>query len=132
MAKAAHPDIYQGTSASAKADLTFKLLAKFWQQAQMKLAQGTYGIEATQPTFEPFVIHTPHCQYSVEKHLASGDLCSLYAAIAHRNGIQTRVVLKISLQPEENDLVANEVRILLRLQASPGYQKMRQFLTPLV
>lgn len=132
MAKAAHPDSYQGTKASAKADLTFKLLARFWQQAQMKLAQGTYGVEVTQPLFEPFVIHTPHCQYSAEKLLASGDICHLYSAIAHHNGTQTRVVLKIPLQPEENDLAANEVRILMRLQTGPAYEKMRHFFSSLV
>lgn len=126
MAKVMHPDLSTGTPVWEEANLAFTQLIRFWKKAQSKIASGTYGREAT---FAPFLFHTATTIYTVERLLARGDICALYAG--HTAEGDSRI-LKIPLQPAENDLLANEARILKHLQGSENYAQLRYFVSQLV
>jgi hypothetical protein len=132
LAKVAHPDTYQGTDNFDKAGSTFKQLIIFWEQAQRRIEQGIYGTASATETFEPLTIHTSTRHYSIERLLTRGDLCGLYVGSFMRADKKTRALFKIPLQPEDNDLVANEARILGHLRVSDGYDKLRHFISQLV
>jgi serine/threonine protein kinase len=125
IAKVTHPDLYVGTAEWARANQAFTLLARFWEQAQTKFASGTYG---TKSDFEPFTLQTSTTTYTVERLLARGDICALYAG--HTTGSGPRI-LKIPLQLTENDLLVNEARILKHLQKSQNYADLRYFVSQL-
>src|SRR5216110_2176995 len=72
MAKAVHPDLYEGTADFDKADVTFKKLAQFWGQAQVRIENGVYGTADTVEIFKPFIIRTKKCQYTAERLLTHG------------------------------------------------------------
>src|SRR5215471_12004161 len=63
MAKAVHPDVYQGTAAFDKAGSAFKKLAQFWEQVQTRIEHGTYGAANSTDMFEPCIIRTKKCLY---------------------------------------------------------------------
>ena len=125
IAKVTHPDFYTGTAEWARANLAFTQLARLWEQAQAKFADGTYG---TKSDFEPFILQTSTTAYTVERLLARGDICTLYSGHAAGSGPR---ILKIPLQPTDNDLLANEARILKHLQKSQGYVELRYFVSRL-
>src|SRR5690349_1647614 len=132
MAKVVHPDSYQGTADFARAGASFKLLARFWEQAQAKIERGTYGTTDTAATFEPFILRAGARHYTVERLLTHGDLCNLYAGTFTHADKKVQVVIKIPVKPGDNDLVANEARILAHLSASKEYEKRRHFVSQLV
>ena len=132
IAKVVHPDAYQGTAAFDKAGTAFKKLAQFWEQARTRIENGTYGAISSTEVFEPFIIHTKRCLYTVERLLARGDLCDLYVGSSILAGEKTRGLLKVPIKAEDNDLAANEVRILRHLRASDDYEKLRHFVSQLV
>jgi hypothetical protein len=132
MAKVAHPDVYQETTDFERAGAIFKRLTTLWEQAQLRIEQGIYGRAEIKETFVPFMIHTGTRQYSIEHLLTRGDLCMLYTGSFTLAGRQTRGLLKIPMKPGDNDLMANEARILHHLQASEGYEKLRHFVPQLV
>jgi serine/threonine protein kinase len=120
-----HPDLYAGTPEWVRANQAFTLLTRLWEQARTKIVSGTYG---TQSDFEPFTLQTPTTTYTIERLLARGDICMLYAGHAVGNSPK---ILKIPVQPGDNDLLANEARILKHLQASKNYAQLRYFVSQL-
>ncbi len=125
MAKVTHPDLYAGTAEWARANLTFTLLTRLWEQARTKIVNGTYGV---QWAFELFTLHTSTTTYTVERLLARGDICALYTG---HTVDSSPSILKIPLRPVDNDLLANEARILKHLQASENYAELRYFVSQL-
>jgi len=132
LAKVAHPDVYLGTDDFERAGTIFKRLTKHWEQAQLRIEQGIYGKAGIEETFVPFMIRTGTRHYSIEQLLTRGDLCTLYTGCFTLAGMQTRGLLKIPMKPGDNDLMANEARILKHLQVSEGYEKLRHFVPQLV
>ena len=128
MAKALHPD----TSHQRHHEEAFNQLMHFWRQAHVKIEQGTYGTVYAAKTFEPFSMRTSRHTYSVEGVFGWGDLCSLYAASMSDGDKQRRVLLKIPIKPQHNDLVANEARVLAHLQEVKEYTQYRHFVSRLV
>ncbi|HLZ56329.1 MAG TPA: hypothetical protein VKR06_05210 [Ktedonosporobacter sp.] len=151
MAKTVHPDLYQGTPDFDKAGSTFKKLAHFWELAQTRIAHDCYGADRLTPSygsdrvkpFEPFTIRTRRRLYSIERVLAHGDLCALYVATSTPadgprrtppvgDPCENRMILKIPLKPEDNDLVANEARVLRHLRSADDYDRLRHFVSDVV
>jgi len=136
MAKAIHPDLYEGTADFDKAGTAFKKLTQFWEQARVRIEMGVYGTTDTVETFKPFTIRTRQRQYTVERLLTHGDLCGLYIGRGVPLGLPTdkkeREILKVPMKPEDNDLMANEARILSHLRTSEGYENLRYFISQLV
>jgi serine/threonine protein kinase len=131
VAKTAHPDLYQGTTDFERANTAFKKLVILWEQAQTRIANGTYGTTTGADAFTPFVFRTQKRLYTIEKLLAQGDLCNLYTGISTSIGEKKRYILKFSSKPEDNDLVVNEQRILAHLTGGNGYEKLRHFISQL-
>src|SRR5215469_10433222 len=136
MAKAVHPDLYEGTADFDKAGAAFKKLTQFWEQAQVRIGNGVYGTSNPVETFKPFTIRTRQSQYTVERLLTRGDLCGLYIGRGVPLGSSTdkksREILKVPIKPEDNDLMVNEARILSHLRASEDYESLRHFVSQLV
>ena len=138
MAKTVHPDLYEKTTDFDKAGDAFKKLAQFWEQAQIRIESGIYGTSGTVETFQPFTISTKKRQYVVERLLTRGDLCVLYigrGVSLHppaTSDKKSQEILKVPIKPEDNDLMANEARILSHLRTCDGYEKLRHFVSQLV
>ena len=132
IAKVVHPDAYQQKDLFLKASAAFKKLMLLWEQAQTKIANGTYALTDKTDNFNTFVIRNQASEYRLESLLAQGDLCGLYLASTLRAGKQVEAIMKMSLQPTDNDLSANEARILTHLQKSDDYDKQRHFVSQLI
>jgi serine/threonine protein kinase len=136
MAKAVHPDLYEGTTDFEQAGSAFKKLTQFWEQARVRIENGIYGTSDTIETFKPFTICTRQRQYTVERLLTHGDLCGLYIGRGVPSGLPTDKksgeILKVPIKPEDNDLMANEARILSHLRASEDYESLRHFVSQLI
>jgi hypothetical protein len=132
LAKALHPDKHQGATESARADAAFKKLSLFWEQARVKIENGTYGAARATEAFAPFTIRTRKHLYTVERLLARGDLCAVYAGSTALADGQSNVLLKVPIKPENNDLVANEARMLAHLRACKDFAKLRHFASQLI
>ena len=136
MAKSVHPDLYEGTADFDKASAAFKKLAQFWEHAQISIENDIYGTSDTRETFKPFTICTKHCQYTVERLLTCGDLCGLYigrgVSLGPPTDKKSREILKVPIKPEDNDLMANEARILSHLRSSEDYENLRHFVSQLI
>ncbi|GCF10790.1 hypothetical protein [Dictyobacter arantiisoli] len=129
MAKLAHPDIHAGSEGFATADQAFKRLLHFWELAQQQLENGTY---ASPDVFEPFVLRMPDHVYSIEHPLAQGDICQLYLGSYTMTGRKEPAIFKFPLHPEDNDLLANEARILSHLSLGYDYINLRHFVSQLL
>lgn len=129
IAKAVHPDTTTGTTDAKQADIAFKKLAHWWGQAQAKISNGTYDRADTSASL---IIQTASGQYTLERPLFQGDLCNLYLGTAINAKGRQRVILKIPMQPQDNDLVANEARILKHLREGNNYKAARHFTSQLV
>lgn len=132
IAKAVHPDTIEGVEDVAKAGSAFKKLALYWEQAQAKIGDGTYGLTDSAAAFAPFTLHAQRGQYTFERLLTRGDLCNLYVGSALSATGKKRVLFKVPVKPQDNDLVANEARVLRHLRAGTGYPAARHFTSELV
>lgn len=130
IAKAVHPDIYQGTSDFDRATTTFKKLGRLWEQAQTRITCGIYGKKGD--TFSPFVIRTKKYQYNVETLQFDGDVCALYKGVSNQTDTKIPCLLKFPIQPGDNDLVRNEMRILQHLRHGKEYNKLHHFVSQLL
>ncbi len=139
LAKVVHPDLYQGTDDFSQAGVAFQKLGQWWELAQRKINHGIYGNPTATPPFTSFTIHTRKHQYKVERLLAHGDLCHLYLTTTFIADKQTgsilklpaSSILKLPVQPQDNDLITNEARILKHLQNGRDYEKRRHFISRL-
>lgn len=132
IAKVVHPDTHQDQVEAKQAHASFKKLAFFWEQAQTKIDNGTYGLKEAAGTFAPFTIQTTASQYSLHRLLGRGDLCNLYMGTTSSATGKKQILLKVPLRPQDNDLSANEARILRHLRAGSSYQAARHFVSQLV
>ncbi|HVU67813.1 MAG TPA: serine/threonine-protein kinase [Ktedonobacteraceae bacterium] len=130
LAKLVHPDTAADTTDAGLQGAAFKKLAQFWEQAQAKINHGTYGdISAT---FQPLVIRTARGQWKLERLLTHGDICNLYLGSSLDERGKRRVLFKVPMQPQDNDLAANEAHILRHLRAGENYHAARHFVSQLV
>jgi serine/threonine protein kinase len=105
-----HPDKWHD-SHTAKAENAFKELGKWYTEAVKKITLKRYGDRAA---VSEITITTKKETYTVSAKLASGDLSEVYAATAKSSGEQ--VALKVTRNPRNNDLVANEAARLTWLR----------------
>jgi hypothetical protein len=129
IAKVVHPDLARGEMQVQEAHRAFKKLSALWEQAQAKINAGSYG---QRNAFTPFVMQGANGCYTIERVLAWGDLCTIYMGTATSATGSQRVLVKVPMQPRDNDLVANEARVLTHLRASATYDAARHFLSCLV
>lgn len=118
LARTAHSDLV----ADRRADLVMKDLLAWRVQALDRIRSGKYGTRAcparprsgSVPSGSA-VIRTRARTYVIAEALASGDLADLYLAKSSSNDTDQAVVLKIARQPNDQDLLTREARVLKRL-----------------
>jgi serine/threonine protein kinase len=136
LAQLAHPDHYAGKPERSIAEAAIKRLNRLYELAERQLAAGTYGdpgAAADAPAGDRrAVLRTRKRDYFVTGLLAQGDLCNLYRCTYDLDGKPVAAILKIARDPADNDLVANETRVLRHLSASPSFDTYRPYIPALV
>ena len=132
IAKTVHPDANPGQEEARLAHSSFKTLSTFWEQAQEKIEDGTYGAKNLSGAFAPVTFSTAKGRYTLERLFTQGDLCNLYLGHALTSAEKKRVLLKVPLQPQDNDLGANEARVLRHLSVGKDYQEAKPFISQLL
>jgi serine/threonine protein kinase len=120
LALAAHPDHNPGQWTAANE--AFRQLQGWYEAAQSKLAEGTYG------TVERIRATSGGRSYVGYREPITGDLCDLFAA--RENG--TPALLKVARSPRSNDLMAAESRALSRIDKELAGQPVRAHFPTLV
>jgi len=128
LAKIVHPDLYPSDrNRNEMAKEAFQILNKFNEQAEKSLGEGTYGLriqgEHNEAGAGGFTIKTAKREYIIRSALDTGDLSTIYAGtVTGVNGPEGHVVVKIIMEPEDNDLAFNEIKVLKILQAQLSQQ----------
>ena len=122
-----HPDRYNNNpDAREMAEEAFKRLNDFKERAEKRIKNGTYGTSAEEE--EPsggggFVIKTRKRNYRIASTIAQGDIATIYGGdCIGADDFAGKVAVKVVEDPEDNDLILNEVRILRLFQSEPSNQ----------
>jgi hypothetical protein len=114
IARAVHPD-RQPESRAAQAHAAFVKATALRDAAEVAIRARTYGDRRPAPSSAPQVITTRTRTYRVDRLIARGDLCDLYACSYVTRGTQERGLFKIVSRPGDSDLLENEANVLGRL-----------------
>ena len=107
LAAQVHPDKFKAAASKKKAEDIFAKLGTLRDQAEQKLADGTYGDRFA--ILKPITVTTKKDVYTVTRRLPAGDICEVYYAT---NKAGTEVALKVPRNPINNDLMDNEAKQL--------------------
>lgn len=99
-----HPD--KNPRSKTKANEAFALLGNWRDRAEQKLKEGTYGDRSA---IEPVVVTTKKTTYTLKRHLASADICNVYAGV-DKDG--KPVLAKVTRSPANNSMMLNEQQVL--------------------
>jgi len=128
LSKVVHPDLYESNrSQKEMAKDAFQILNTLHEKAEKSLEEGTYGLripsENRQASAGGFTIKTQKREYIIQSALATGDLETIYAGtVIGVSGLEGKVAVKIVLDPADNDLAFNEIKVLKIFQAQPSQQ----------
>ncbi len=129
LVKVAHPDRYKHNGDQSTALEAFQSLQDWWQEAQVRIKDGTYGSRIHKSKVDPVLVHSGKRQYTVEDQMARGDFCNLYYCTVA--GEPERAVFKVAVDPRDNDLLANEARVLRDIRASKRDAELYAYLPEL-
>jgi serine/threonine protein kinase len=122
-ARVLHPDLYNDPEAKELAEEAFKKLNEFYEKAKEKIKAGVYGTPGTENRETGFVIKTRKREYNVVSTIARGDIAVIYGGnCVDGEDCFGKVAIKVAENPEDNDLIQNEVRVLEIFQSKPGPQ----------
>jgi len=121
LAKVAHPDRYPSPGDREVATAAFKLLDAFWQTAQRRIESGMYGSPIVA------VISTRRRRYEVGSRIARGDIADVYGCTyADDAGVATGII-KVARSGVDNDLMANEARVLKMIETQTADVGLRAY-----
>lgn len=129
LARVLHPDLHQNNEKDKRtAEEAFKKLNEFYEMAQEKTKNGSYGDcsvgEKSDSGQSDFIIKTRKAEYHIQSVIARGDLSVVYNGyFTDDNGTQNKVAVKVIDDPADNDLAQNEIRVLRMLSEETGNQK---------
>ncbi len=126
LAKIAHPDRYKHNGDQATAQQAFQSLQEWWQEAQARIADGTYGTRVKRDKIEPVIIHSGKHQYTVTSRIARGDFCNLYRCTAHSD--DKPLVFNAARDPRDNDLIVNEADVLRRIRSDRRHEELLAYI----
>jgi phage terminase large subunit-like protein len=123
----AHPDHFMQQDDKVLANETFKILNIFWEQAQNKIKQGTYGDNKT--PMDVNSINSTHItskkyDYTLGKLISIGTISDLYSSNLTKDNINTPTLIKITRESRNNDLLTNEASILKYLRENSQNDKL--------
>ena len=128
LSKVVHPDRHNNDpDAKEMAEEAFKRLNEFFEKAESKIAKGVYGTRAEEDESAKrgngFVIKTRKREYRITSTIAQGDIAIVYGGdCIGGDDFSGKVAVKVAENPEDNDLIQNEVRILRLFQTEPSKQ----------
>lgn len=117
LAKATHTDLFQDPKEKLLAEEAFKLLQKFWDEAQERIQAGVYGTvkaapQAPKPEAPP-MIKTKRWHFTIGKQFKAGGACAIFDGIATaKTGDVRPMFLKVPYDPKDNDLLEREAKML--------------------
>jgi len=121
-----HPDRHNDPSDKEMAEDAFKDLSAFYQTAQKKLENGTYGTRSQEPESDTkivFVIKTRKREYHIKSTLAQGDLSTVYSGdCLGGEDSASMVAVKVIEDIADNDLAQNELKVLRIFHSEPTAQ----------
>jgi len=104
------------------AEDALKRLDEFYERAQEKIKSKTYG-QRQDDHVNDFTIKTEKRIYYLDSILTEGDISTVYnGGCLGGDDFAGQIIAKIVDDPEDNDLMQNEIRILKRLQSEPSAQ----------
>lgn len=119
LARKVHSDTlgpHVAQSVTKKADKAFTALTELYEKARQKIRNGTYGIRVPEDNHnemaEPILIKTRQHEYSINTIIAQGDLSTVCGGMCLDDSQIGSVVIKIIEDPQDNDFMKNEIRIL--------------------
>jgi len=118
-----HPD--KNVDDKEMANEAFVRLSEFYERAQKKIQQGTYGqrIENKNDKGIGFVIKTRKQEYVISSTLAEGDLSVVYGGnCVGSDDFAGQIAVKIFGDVVDNRLAQNEIKVLELLQSEPSNQ----------
>lgn len=101
----------------------FKHLNELWEQARRLIDTGLYGARGS--LAQPVVFTSKRGKYTAVREADGGDVCRILETDDER-------LVKIVRHPRDNDLVANEARVLKHLKAEDKYDQYFNYLPDLV
>ncbi len=112
LASVVHPDHFQLPIEQATAGTAFRKLNEWKQEADRKIAAGTYGDKKRHEPPKPVLIKIPKDMLALGALIRSGDIADVYAGslVAGQS-----VVVKVARSPKDNDLMERERAVLLQL-----------------
>jgi hypothetical protein len=127
LASIAHPDSYSDQSRKQLAENVFRSLNIFHDQAKEAIANHTYGQRIVYATFS-----TDAGKHEILGQNNSGDLCDVFEAESHIDGLVLDSIVKIAHNASDNDLLQREQRVLEHFVASSILPEYEPFVTKLV
>lgn len=117
LAKATHADLFQEQSEKQMAEEAFKLLQKFWGEAQERIQAGVYGTAKAAPETPkpeaPPMIKTKRWNFTIGEQFKAGGACVIFDGIATaKTGDVRPMFLKVPYDPKDNDLLEREAKVL--------------------
>ena len=108
LAKIAHPDAVKAKD-KTKAEEAMRRLNDWHDKAEAKIAAGNYGDR----TSDEVVINTKSDAYKLKRRIAAGDISDVWIST---NKAGAEALVKVVRSPANNDLMANEAKMLRHLQ----------------
>ena len=112
LSKVVHPDRYKDSPDTLEmAGEAFGRLSKFYEKAQQKIKNGTYGKRLSESKEQEagFIIQTRKRKYSIKSTLAQGDLCIVYGGESiGGDDFAGKNAVKVVEDLEDNSFMQNE------------------------
>jgi len=115
LAKVCHEDLYLDLDQKKIAKEAFQLLNGFWEMAEKKISQGSYGQKKTAVIEDkkdyPIVFKTTKYSYTITNLIKSGGMCGVFGGqLQDKKGVTSPIVVKSPHSPKDNDLMEREAR----------------------
>lgn len=126
LSKFVHPDVRGGTEDDDLAGIASKRLNLLWETAKKSFANGTYGksVVETDTEIVTGTFTVKDGEYRVVRFLRTGDVGDYY--LLHDDG-SYEVIMHIARDSSDNDLIANEARILSAINSHDVFNEMEGY-----
>lgn len=131
MARITHPDKYPDQTDQAAAQAAFSCLTDWYNSAQARIQAGVYGTNSSLDAWR-VVLHTPRRDYVLENSYSDGPIYTCYPGSFDQGSGRQDVTLKITRDPQNNDLAENEALALQTLKSGKAAKKFANYLPPLL
>lgn len=127
LSKIANPDLFKTDPDSYEAAIDARdRLNRFYEVAKSRVISGNYGIKQREMIIRPGqpIIKTDKRSYYLGFPIAEGTISTVYdGQCAVQDDFAGRVAIKIVNNPEDNELMWKELRVLKLLHSKNGAQR---------